>query len=175
MKLLKGIIVVFTGLFIIVTLISLLIPSRIVTAKAVSVQADSISLFNQVSDLKNWKNWHPAFKSDSTLLKLGISTDKKNDVATWLQNGKQYTLLITEKSYPLVRINVQSVGQKDVENIFTVMPVLEQGNMQVQWQSITNLNWYPWEKFSGIFVEKMAGAGNEGALQSLKNYVENLK
>jgi hypothetical protein len=175
MKMIKGIVVVFSGLFIIIALISLLIPNRIVTAKAVSVQADSIKLFNEVSDLKNWQNWHPALKANVADFKFGASTNAVNDMATWSQNGKEYKLVIVEKVYPLVRINLQSKGEKDMENIFTVMPVLEQGNMQVQWQSITNLKWYPWEKFSGIFVEKMAGAGNEAALQSLKEYVENGK
>ena len=54
-----------------------------------------------------------------------------------------------------------------------MFPVQEQGNMQVQWQAVVHLKWYPWEKFSGIFIEKMAGQGYEDALQSLKSYVEN--
>jgi hypothetical protein len=172
MKMFKGVFIVFVGLFVLVTLISLLIPSRIMTAKAVSVQADSLRLFNEVSDLKNWNNWHPAFKNDSTLLTLNAETDKVNSFATWKQKTKTYKLIIIEKKYPLVKISIQTEGQLDMENIFTVMPVLEQGNMQVQWQSITHLRWYPWEKFSGIFVEKMAGSGNEAALNSLKSFVE---
>jgi hypothetical protein len=172
MKMLKGIAIVLIGLFVMITLISLLIPSRIIIAKAVSVQADSLKLFDEVSDLKNWNHWHPAFKQDSTLLRFKGTTNQINATATWLQSGKAYTMIIKEKKYPLVQINIQSDGERDMENIFTVMPVLEQGNMQLQWQSITNLKWYPWEKFSGIFVEKMAGAGNEEALQSLKLFME---
>jgi hypothetical protein len=88
MKLIKGAIFVFVGLFVMVTLISLLIPSRIVTARAVTVQADSIKLFNEISDLKNWKNWHPVFKADSTSLKFSAVTDQINSNAEWMQNGK---------------------------------------------------------------------------------------
>jgi hypothetical protein len=172
MRVIKGASIVLIGLFIMITLISLLIPSRIVTASAVSVQADSTRLFNEISELKNWVHWHPAFKNDSALLQFKTSKNELNDIASWQQNGKDYQMLVTEKKYPQVKINIQSKGEKDVENIFTVMPVLEQGNMQVQWQAVTHLKWYPWEKFSGIFLEKMAGAGNEEALKSLKEYVE---
>ena len=173
MKLIKGALFVVTGLFIMVTLISLLIPSRIVTARAVTVQADSIKLFNEISDLKNWKNWHPVFKTDSTVLIFSAVTDQINSTATWTQKGKTYKIVITEKKYPLVKINLQSDGENDIENILTLMPVQEQGNMQVQWQAVVHLKWYPWEKFSGIFIEKMAGQGYEDALQSLKIFVEN--
>jgi hypothetical protein len=172
MKLIKGAIFVFVGLFVMVTLISLLIPSRIVTARAVTVQADSIKLFNEISDLKNWKNWHPVFKADSTSLKFSAVTDQVNSTAEWTLKGKKYKVIIIEKKYPLVKINLQAEGENDVENMLTLMPVQEQGNMQVQWQSIVHLKWYPWEKFSGIFIEKMAGQGYEDALQSLKKYVE---
>ena len=172
MRFLKPILLVFTGLFIVVTLLSLLIPSKIITAKAVSVQADSILLFKQISELKNWKNWHPSFSNDSTSLEIIKTKNAGLDKATWLQKGKKYSLVIIKNKYPLVQINIQAPGELDVVNIFTVMPVQEQGNMQVQWQSILQLKWYPWEKFSGIFMEKMAGQGNEEALKSLKRYME---
>lgn len=174
MKFLKAISIVVFGLCAIITLLSLLIPNKIITAKAITVQGDSTVLFLQISDLKNWKNWHPYFSADTSLLKLGASTNKVNDTAVWMQGLKKYRLHIVKKSYPLVQINIEADGEQAVENIFTLMPVVEQGNMQVQWQTILHLKWYPWEKFSGIFVEKMAGAGNEAALQSLKNYIEKL-
>jgi hypothetical protein len=172
MKLIKGAIFVLVGLFVMVTLISLLIPSRIITARAVTVQADSTKLFSEISDLKNWKNWHPVFKNDSASLIFSTATDQINSTAAWTQNGKTYKIIIVEKKYPLVKINLQREGEKDIENILTLMPVQEQGNMQVQWQAIVHLKWYPWEKFSGIFIEKMAGQGYEDALHSLKKYVE---
>jgi Polyketide cyclase / dehydrase and lipid transport len=172
MKLIKGAIFVFVGLFVMVTLISLLIPSRIVTARAVTVQADSVKIFDEISDLKNWKNWHPVFKADSMALNFSTTTNQINSNAQWTQKGKTYKLIIVEKKYPFVKVNLQSKGENDVENMLTLMPVQEQGNMQVQWQAIVHLKWYPWEKFSGIFIEKMAGQGYEDALQSLKKYVE---
>ncbi len=172
MKMLKGALFVFVGLFVMMTLISLLIPSKVVIAKATTVQADSVKLFKEISDLKNWKHWHPVFMNDSIGITYSEITDKVSSFASWTTTGKENKLVIAKISYPVVEILLQRAGENDVVNIFSVMPVLEQGNMQLQWQSITKLKWYPWEKFSGIFIEKMSGAGYEVALESLKKYLE---
>ena len=173
MKIVKGAIIVFIGIFIFITLISLLIPSKIVTARAVAVQSDSVKLFNEISDLKNWKHWHPVFINDSSSIKISNAGNQVNDYAEWITKGKKNTLLITKIKYPAITFLLKREGENDLENSLSLMAVQEQGNMQVQWVAITKLKWYPWEKFSGIFIEKMAGSGYENALNSLKNYVEN--
>ena len=172
MKLIKGAFIVFTGIFIFITLISLLIPSKIVTARAVAIQSDSIKLFNEISDLNNWKNWHPVFVNNPSGIKIMNSGNEKNSYAEWTTNGKKNTLVITQVKYPVINFLLKREGENDLENTISLMAVQEQGNMQAQWVAVTKLKWYPWEKFSGIFIEKMAGSGYENALQSLKNYVE---
>jgi hypothetical protein len=172
MKMIKGVLFVFVGLFLLVTLISLLMPSKVVVARGVSMHGDSVKIFNQIADLRNWKNWQPVFKENSAGITYGPTTDQVNSYAQWTTGGKVNKLVITDKKYPTVTIALQREGENDVQNMFTLMPVQEQGNMQVQWQSITKLKWYPWEKFGGIFVEKMTGPGYEAGLNSLKEYVE---
>ena len=172
MKMIKGVLFVFAGLFFLITLISLLIPSRIVITRATTVHADSVNLFNEISDLKNWNHWHPVFKNDPAAIHFSPVTNQINSTAEWKALGKINRLIITEVKYPYVKIALQQAGQNDVENILSLLPVHEQGNLQVQWMSITKLNWYPWEKFGGIFIEKMSGGGYESALSSLKDYIE---
>ncbi|MCY7293270.1 MAG: hypothetical protein LH615_13915 [Ferruginibacter sp.] len=172
MKILKGALIVFIGIFVFITLISLLIPSRIVTARAVAIQSDSIKLFNEISDLKKWKNWHPVFMNDTSAIKISSSVNMINDYAEWTTKGKKTSIVFTEVKYPIITFLLKREGENDSQNTISVMAVQEQGNMQAQWVAITKLKWYPWEKFSGIFIEKMAGSGYEIALQSLKSYVE---
>ena len=172
MKVVKGALIVFIGLFIFLTLISLLIPSHIVTTRAETVQADSGKLFNEISDLKNWKHWHPVFMQDSAKMNFSASSTNVNDFAEWRSNGKKNRVVISETKFPYIKVLLQRDGENDIENILALREVQEKGNMQVQWTSITKLKWYPWEKFSGIFIEKMAGSGYEVALASLKTYVE---
>ncbi len=172
MKMIKGGILVFVGLFVVVTLISLLIPSTIVTAKATTVQADSLKLFDAISDLRKWNNWHPVFMNDTNAIHFSENTNKVNAYANWETNGKQNKLVITKINYPIVEFSLQRDGENDLINELFVTPVQEAGNMQVQWKAITKLKWYPWEKFSGIFIEKISGSGYEAALESLKKYLE---
>jgi hypothetical protein len=172
MKLIKGGLFVFVGLFIVMTLLSLLIPSKIVTAKGITVQSDSLKLFNTISDLKKWKYWHPVFMNDTAAITFSEQSNAVNSFASWNTNGKVNKLVITKVQYPTVEISLQREGENDILNYLSVTPVQEAGNMQVQWRSITKLKWYPWEKFAGIFVEKISGSGYEVALQSLKNYLD---
>ena len=171
MKKLKGVIFVLAGLFLLVTLISLLMPGRVVVTRGVPVTGDSSKIFAEVSDLKNWLHWQPAFQQDSAAITFSAVTDADGSSAEWLSNGKKNKLVITEKKYPYVKMALQREGDNDVTNILSLMPIQEQGNIQVQWESITKLKWYPWEKFGGIFVEKMSGPGYEAALQNLKSYI----
>ena len=170
MRLIKGVLFVLAGLFIFVTLISLLIPSKIYVARAVAVQGDSLRIFNEISDLRNWKHWHPVFMRDSSSVHF---TNDKRPAAEWTTGNKINRLIITEKKYPYVKLALQREGENDIANILSLQPVTEQGNMQVQWQSVTYLKWYPWEKFGGIFTEKMTGPGYDIALEGLKKYLQN--
>ena len=109
---------------------------------------------------------------DSNRMNFSTSSTNVNDFVEWNSNNKINRILIVERKYPYIKILLQREGENDMENIIALREVQEQGNMQVQWTSITKLKWYPWEKFSGIFIEKMSGSGYEAALASLKTYVE---
>ncbi len=172
MRMIKGVLFVFAGLFALVTLISLLIPSRVIVTRATPMQGDSLKIFDEVSDLKKWKNWHPVFKNDSTKISYSNITSEVNSSAEWITKGKTNKLIITEKKYPIVKIELHRDGENTVDNYLSLMPVQEQGNMQVQWTSVTKLQWYPWEKFGGIFIEQMTGASYETALKNLKEFIE---
>lgn len=166
MKFIRGGLFVFGGLFLVMTLISLLIPSTIMTAKSITVQCDSTKLFDAVSNFQNWKKWHPVFVADSNNITVTKST------AIWSSNKNINKIIVTKNAYPEFSFLLQRDGENDMENTIYVNRVLEGGNMQVQWKSIVKLKWYPWEKFAGIFVEKLSGAGYEAALASLKKYME---
>jgi len=58
-------------------------------------------------------------------------------------------------------------------NTIRVLPLSDSGRVQAEWSVLVRLKWYPWEKFYGIFIEKISGQGYEDALSSLKAYVEN--
>ncbi|MFC4263692.1 SRPBCC family protein [Ferruginibacter yonginensis] len=172
MKLLKGVLLVFAGLFVFITLISLLIPSKIAITRAVSIKGDSAQIFKQIADVIQWKNWHPVFADATINATYSNTPGTVGSTISWVTNGKQNTLVVEKIAYPIVSLSLQRSGEKSIDNILSVTPVQEQGDYQVQWQSTTHLKWYPWDKFSGIFVEKLTGAGYEDALNALKKYIE---
>ena len=171
MKMLKGFAISFLGLFIIITLLSLLIPSNVITVKSVVINADKNKIFNQIVDLRNWKNWHPVFQNDSNSFfsnpSFGVNANFK-----WVTGGKTNELLITKNTAQEITILQLRPGEKDVLNILSIEPVKDLAALQVEWKVLTKLKWYPWEKFRGIFIDKIAGPGYEVALNNLKVLLE---
>src|SRR6476661_2624244 len=67
MKMLKGFVIAVFGLFVLITLLSLLLPSRIMIARSVDINAVPDSIRAQVADLQRWKEWHPVFVNNNSI------------------------------------------------------------------------------------------------------------
>ena len=172
MRLLKGFIFALTGLFIMITLVSLLIPSTVVVTRGVEVHAEHKKVFNELIELKNWKHWHPVFHSDSSGLHFSTDSISINSYCEWISNGRSNKLVITALTDDAVTIALQRQGENEVINTITILPLADSNSLQVEWRAVTRLKWYPWEKFYGIFIEKVTGQGYESALNGLKVYSE---
>lgn len=172
MRLFKGFIFALTGLFIMITLVSLLIPSTVVVTKGVEVHADRKMVFNELTDLRNWKHWHPVFHADSSGLHYSTDPMHINSYCSWNSSGRSNKLVITAITDDALTIVLQRQGEHEVINTITILPLAGSNNMQVEWRAVTHLKWYPWEKFYGIFIEKVTGQGYESALNGLKAYAE---
>lgn len=169
MKLIKGFLFAITGLCIMITLISLLIPSRVMVARGVEINAPKEKIFDAISRLPNWKYWQPLFKSDS----VQISYNADSTVAEWESNGHHTKFMIDSLRENVVYITLQRKGENNIKNMLLLLPLENRANgVQVEWRAMTTLKWYPWEKFYGIFIDKVAGPSYEDALNSLKKYTE---
>lgn len=171
MKIIKGILIVIAGFFVLITLISLMMPSTVVTVKSTSVHAANDKIVAAIQNLNEWKKWHPLFQSQAGLT-ISNPSSGKNAKATWIQNGKQNEIVITEVTADGIRFNVTREGENPIDSYLAALPVQEPNTLQVQWRAITKLKWYPWEKFGGIFVTEMTGPGYEQALAGLKKFIE---
>ena len=167
----KGFLFVLFGLFLIVTLLSLFIPSKVMTVKAVVIYAPENKIVAQVADLKNWKNWHPVFKNDTDAIYSNPSSGVNASVQ-WITANKINKLLITEASPKIIKALLIRPGEKNVENTISIVSIQDASGLQVEWRVLTRLKWYPWEKFGGIFIDKITGPGYETALNNLKDYIE---
>ncbi len=170
-RLIKGFLFVLVGLFIVISLFSLLIPSRVIVTKGVVINNNPKKVLAEVSNLQNWKHWLPIFKTDS--VKLNFSPGEGlNSFCEWESSGKINKFQIDSLSADKVDIALIRPGENDIMNTIRIFPLADSNSVQVEWRAITKLKWYPWEKFYGLFIEKMSGENYEEALNSLKGYVE---
>ncbi|HMG82385.1 MAG TPA: SRPBCC family protein [Ferruginibacter sp.] len=171
MRFIKPFIIGITGLFIVVTLLSLLIPSRIRVSRATVINASPDKILAQLTELKNWPNWHPLFKKDSVTITYATPSNTQNAYCDITYNGKITHLQVTGFDSSSIRFLLTSKGEDDIENELSVTPV-ENGQVQVEWKALTILPWYPWEKFYGIFIDNLTGSFYEKSLEGLKTYLE---
>ena len=170
-RLIKGFLFVLIGLFIVISLFSLLIPSRVIVTKGVVINTNSTKVFTELRDLKNWQHWLPVFKTDS--VRLNCSTGEGlNSFCEWESGGKINKFRMDSLTSDKVEVTLMQQEENDVVNTIRIFPLADSNTVQVEWRAITKLKWYPWEKFHGLFIEKMSGDSYDDALKSLKDYVE---
>jgi hypothetical protein len=173
MRLFKGFFIVLAGLFIFITILSLFIPSKLMVSKAVVINGNADKVFNEISNLQNWKHWQPVFMNDSSQIHFKTDAGGISNYCEWETNGKKNIVEITGKKNNSVSALLKRSGENDVQNTISVLPLADSNQVQAEWNVLIKLKWYPWEKFYGIFIEKVSGQGYEDALNSLKTYVEN--
>lgn len=172
MKMIKGFLLAITGLFIMITLVSLLMPSRVLTARTVLINAPQQVIVHSINDFQQWKAWHPVFMNAPQGLSVSSPSAGLNAAARWSSNGKENKMVITESAADHIYISLQRENENEVANQFHLLHIKDSSGIQVEWRTITKLKWYPWEKFSGIFIDKMTGPGYQEALDLLKAYAE---
>ena len=173
MKLFTGFFIVLAGLFIFITILSLFIPSKLMVTRAVVINAPAGKVFNEINNLQNWKHWQPVFISDSAKIKFNVSVEGISNSCEWDSKGKKNTVEIKNKSANSISAILKRTGENDVQNTISILPLADSNQVQAEWNVLIRLKWYPWEKFYGIFIEKISGQGYEDALNSLKSYAEN--
>jgi hypothetical protein len=172
MRFIKPFIIGIVGLFIVITLLSLLIPSKIKVSRAIVIAAPTGKILAQITDLKNWKNWQPLFKSDSATITFSSPSAASNAYCDINYNNTVTHLQVTSIDSSSIHFLLTAPGEDPIENEISITPVIEHDQVEVEWKALTILPWYPWEKFYGIFIDKITGSGYESSLEGLKDYIE---
>ncbi len=169
MRFAKLILTGIIGMFIIMTLLSLLIPSKVIVSRTTLVNNTTVDkVQQQIRSFNNWKNWYPVFKNETVQVKI----DSISNTAQINYKGKTAELRFTSATDSSFSFLTIAPGENDISNQIIAIAVPNQNNVQVEWRAVNKLKWYPWEKFYGIFVDKLTGGSYESGLQGLKNYLE---
>lgn len=165
MRLIKLALLSFIFLFMLVTGISLFIPSTVRISKAVNIDADQDKVYHEISNIQNWKNWHPSLKSladDEFVFMEDSSLKVKNDYIKIIQRDDKEVIaeFRNENGRPL------RSGMK------IILYGSKVDSLTLQWYMDFGLRWYPWEKFRSLFYENIYGVQMEQGLTNLKQLME---
>ena len=173
MKMIKAFLVGIAGLFIMITLLSLLITSTPAVSRTVVINNTSLDkVYHEIADLNNWKHWHPAFISPEATVTYSANTKGAGAACDILYNNKTTHLSISKTDSAATSFLLTATGENNISNQLLLTPVTGAAQIKVDWIATTHLHWYPWEKFYAIFMDKLTGPGYEAALNGLKLFVE---
>lgn len=148
MKLIKLGLISIIVFFLLFTFISFFFPSRVRISKATDIPAERQQVILLLKDTQAWKKWYPGADSASLLPVITEVTDSSVTANSLLQNGRR----------GITGWNVYESG----------IP----GMVTVQWYMDFHLRWYPWEKFSGLLMEKRYGPMMEKGLENLEKLLD---
>jgi hypothetical protein len=149
-----------------ITGISLLLPSTIYISRAIDINSPIDSVYNQVSDLARWKSWYAGY--DSSIASLSSSTTGPGATLTL----NKTTIKILDVSPAQVKALWQGSTNNPLPGEFNFISHEGAPQMTLQWKFTHTVKWYPWEKFASIISDKAIGPVMEKSLENLKNSVE---
>lgn len=155
MRIIKLAIISFAFLFLLITAISLFIPSHIRISKAINIGAEKDSLFALIADTNKWYRWHPAYQQTS---------------ANTQENKIKISPLIKNDSLISMKLNLRN--KKSITSSWQVYHQSPGDSLTLQWYLDFTLTWYPWEKFSSLLYEEKYGVMMQNGLTNLKEITE---
>ena len=165
MRFLRLIIISLIFFSLIITGISLFIPSYITISRAVHINNSSEAVMQELSDPVRWKDWYPA----------------ANSVDLYYENGRVRGLILDNIKQRYIVIN--EIKENEVEAAYVlpnrkvktgwqVAPSIGYNSVTVKWYMDFRLRWYPWEKFSSFMFERVYGPQIQQGLDNLKSLLE---
>lgn len=165
MRILKLGLISLIMFFLLITAISLFIPSSVRVSRAINIQATRESIWNQVDDFEKWKEWNPFFANADSVgfehLEGGNAVRLGETTVRW--KSKQPDERIAE----LINSN-----PRPVLSVWKTINYASTDSITLHWYMDFSLRWYPWEKFSSLMLEKSYGPSMEKGLSNLKNHLE---
>lgn len=155
---------IFFGLLI--TGISLFIPSHVVISKAINIGVSREHIDSQLINIEKWKQWYPGF--DTLPLKPTRQTDGRWTAAA-INN---IAIQLTNQTDSMVTAEFSSNGKRPIINNWRMVTYGHTDSVTVQWSMNFKMKWYPWEKFSSLILESRYAPQMEKGLANLKVLLE---
>ena len=158
----------FIILFLLITGISLLIPSHIRISKAINIKAEKDSVMAQLKYPANWKNWYPGLDTAKLLYEAG---EIKGVILAKDSLHPAY-IRITKQEPDEITAQFITPKMRPVVNGWKTFNYSTNDSITLQWYMDFHLRWYPWEKFGSLLLESSYGAKMEKGLTNLRTLVQ---
>ena len=136
-------IISFIVFFVLLLLMSLLVPSTIRISRAINIESPKSVIFPHLADTARWREWN---EIDVTNIDITVRHADSGIIRTnWHYKGR----------------DIQSSFRLEESAGITV----------VQWYFDFRLRWYPWEKFGSITLDKQFGIPMERSLENLQKVI----
>ncbi|MFT3946125.1 MAG: hypothetical protein QM763_04045 [Agriterribacter sp.] len=172
MRLIKQILIGFTGIGLIIFIISLFLPSHVRVSRSIllSVAKDSVS--NSLSQIKSWQNWNPLLQDKTAAYHF-----EGDNTVTWkAADNKTNAITLQRVSTDSIIAVITTNNKQAFQSGFNVVKNTDNtGLTKVDWWIMEDLKWYPWEKFYGLFSESLKETYLENSLKTFKLYMEEKK
>ena len=146
--------------FLLITAISLFIPSRVRISRATNIHASPDAILGRIGDFNTWSEWNPFLqRSDSASVEIfeeGNAMKYGKTIIRW--KSKKQDEYIAE---------MVSGNSRPVNSVWRTINYETSDSTTLQWYMDFNLRWYPWEKFSSLMLEKSYGPSMEKGLERL--------
>jgi hypothetical protein len=142
-------------LFVLVTLISLLIPGRVRISKAINLPGGSETrVWALVRDTARWNTWLPMLRpgvNNRHIEPIRVVGQERTDSTTvmhWQQGNRDPLTTVFQLHHP------------------------DADSLTLQWYMDFHLGWAPWKKFGSLFLENTYGTMMQEGLENMKAEIE---
>jgi len=174
MRIIKQLLLGAVGLFVLVFLFSLLLPSQVRISRAVLIKQPEDTIAARLQNIRDWSNWN-------ALLQLDAGAEFKYDgdsMVSWTSQQKKDSTLNRILLHPMKDTVIPFVmnlfGQKELQCGFSLSKFEGVGGKatQLEWWILEKTGWTPWEKFYGIFADRLKGPVIEKSLDQFRARLE---
>jgi len=171
MQKIKSVVIGLGVLALFLSAFTLLIPRHVTVTRGIEIPIQRDSLQAYLEDLHAWPAWCSWMGKDSIVTRRFVNASPgKEATVTWFPSAQPYNknfISILQTIPGEVRLYYQFGRLLPASGGFT-MTENGRGSTFLEWKLEVRLRWYPWEKLSGIAMDKVWGASMAQSLKQLK-------
>lgn len=172
MKILKRVLIFIVAII----AIGFLMPGTTHVERSIEIHAPAPKIYEQINELKNWTNWSPWAKLDpNTVWHYSEPSSGTGAYYTWESSKKEVgsgkLTLLEAKPYELIRYKMEfkDMGESLADFKFSAK---DSTSTKVVWSFDNDNGLNPFQRWIGLFMDKLLGPDFEKGLANLKANAE---